>query len=109
MKKFKTFETAVPRIARVLAVILENGKLYSAEGLAEQLKTDKDNIHRAFKLLCTKPGWSIRPVNQSPYVRRVIDGKRVRSFAFERKKGEQYNHDTHEPTWERTKFEVIRP
>ena len=103
-------------LCTLLRAHLENGKLYSVEGLAEKFECTHADVSRAFKQLCALPGWSIRPENQVAYERsqhtHATDRRGYRYLPIlnrGRKKGEKYEHDRNESYWERTQYRVRRP
>ena len=105
-------------IDKTLLVTLKNGERYTLEALSSKLGVDKADIHKSFMRLCKLPGWSIRPYNRLPYWRGfgVDSWKSLKNFIRlyprhnrGRVKGEKYDHDTNEPDWLRTQYEVRRP
>ena len=92
-----------------LFALLESGESYSLEALSERLGVSRGEIHRAFTRLRVLPGWSIHSHNQTPYGRQVVDGRKRRLPLYRRPKGTPYEHDPHEPDWQRTLYLVRRP
>ena len=104
-------KTNIPILARTIATRLRGVKYVTAEGIADELKEKRADIHRAMKLLTTQ-GWSFRPSNHVAYERRIYRGEKCRPNPIwnrGRKKGERYNHDYAEPYWTRTSYLVREP
>lgn len=100
----------------LLKGILKNKSCYTLEGLSKETGYAKSDIHKAFARLKTINGWSIIPVNSTPYERHVMnnvtDKQGYRMYPIHnrgRNKGDRNEHDRNEPFWERTYYKVSRP